>query len=140
MGKENQGWQNKHVKSEKTSRSVQMGTSINKHPHACFQVRWRATENRWENTTDRQGCIWKRGIKTQLQWNKMKGLPSSYFPNKIWIWHVDHSENERSLDKERNMVLDEHKERGSRLSWVFIGSTNSASNELFFSFIETWKK
>lgn len=91
----------KYVKSENTSRSVQMGTSVNKHPYSYFQVRWKASENRSENTTDWQRCIWKRGIKTQLQWEKIKGSPSSYFPNKICFWHVDHSENERSQTKKK---------------------------------------
>lgn len=44
-------WEGKirHAKPENVSRYVQMGTSVNKHPCACCQVRWRAIENRSES-------------------------------------------------------------------------------------------
>lgn len=44
-------WEGKirHAKPENVGRYVQMGISVNKHPYACCQVRWRATENRSES-------------------------------------------------------------------------------------------
>ena len=73
---------------------------------------------------------------------KEKDSTPFYFPSKIWLWHVDHSENKRLPIKERNMVLDKHinKERIPGLPENSSVQPMPALDELFLPFIAKWKK
>lgn len=137
-------WEGKirHAKPENVGRYVQMGISVNKHPYACCQVRWRATENRSESCKAWQKDAFETAeFKFNLN-GKKKDSTSFCFPSKIWLWHVDHSENKRHPAKERNTVLDKHinKESVPGLPENSSVQPMPASDELFLPFIAKWKK
>ena len=77
-----------------------------------------------------------------ISMGKKKDSTSFCFPSKIWLWHVDHSENKRHPAKERNTVLDKHinKESVPGLPENSSVQPMPASDELFLPFIAKWKK